>query len=885
MAETGQGTLAVDLDNTLAEQQVPFNPYSVGPPVLDILHKVRAEIAKGRHVICFTARAGSNDPGMWRTVRKWLDEQGLYGMRITNVKTPDISEIWDDRARQVLNGEVVKAASDHCTKNTCPNCGGVSTCRCSKPITNFTNELCPLCVVKKESSSPSAESDAGRGWLDDAAEEVRSWFRMPGKKQASDNRLVKLRLRRGECPDCGSLPTEAYKHAFGLDVTCSNSDCGRKWNQATMEDELRDKTKGVPCPKCESRDTFSKIMHEDTDMEESVKKCRACKHTWEPEATAKRASFKVKSLAPEDSDDRADVWSPADKTFYTMHVPDIHAHLAGREAEAVPIDAVWGGSETSPGFSEDRVVKADTNYPIVLDGYTEGEGFHGGLVDGRHRRIKLKRSGATHVNAIKLTPADIAALIAKARAAKQAASTESKQFQVALNKAVASGKVPHDMDFMVDDNGDTCIVNAGDWHDSDQIAASMELAREFFNNVIEENECGLHPGYSRVQPSSDAWRAGKKAASVVPTTGPSAIMHALKNIDLDAAEKQARAMIATGKVTKRDQGIKMLGIIDGMKRNELKPTDLMISKVPVLPPAFRPYGMMGNTYLPGVANELYGDLFKHIGLHRDTLNTLGEKGAVDSRRNMYDAVRALYGYGDPVSPKLHARGNVGYMKQITGPGSPKFSFAQRRMFSKTQDNVARGAITVAPHLDMNQIGIPREMAWDMLGSILQGRLARGGMSPMQAMDAVRTRSREATIALEQEVKERPFIYSRAPAWHQFNTIAGYGQLIDGDNIAISPYVTAGLNADFDGDTINLHVPVLPESVQEAKDKLLPDKMLFSIKNPDQVMAQPKHEQILGLFEPQRASAQNVHKFGSKQEALAAIRKGAVSYSDDIDFPD
>ena len=681
MADTGQGTLGVDLDGTLAEQQVPFNPYSVGPPVLTILHKVRAEIAKGRHVVCFTARASSNDTEMWRTVRAWLDEQGLYGMRITNTKTPDISEIWDDRARQVLNGEVVKAASAHCTKNTCPGCGSVSTCRCSKPITNFTEDLCDYCKMeaegkevgdlpwrkakKKASASPFAESDEGRG--------------LPYQEEEG----------------------AAFTHA------------GQRYDL--------------------------------------------------------NAALRATHAAP---------------------------------TEEVPVaDLAWMLEHDKPTDNE-RVDQADLKAPVLLAKH----GDKTAVVDGLHRLARAVRDKALTLPARWIDPKTL----------KQAA-----------------------------------------WDD-----AADEVR-----------------GWFRGPETKSA------STAVPPTTGPGAIMHALKNIDLDVLEKQAHALIATGKLTKRDQGIKMLGIIDGMKRNELKPTDLMITKVPVLPPAFRPYGMMGNTYLPGVANELYGDMFKHIGLHKETLQELGPKGAVATRRNMYDSVRALFGYGDPVSPKLQARGNVGYMKQITGPGSPKFSFAQRRMFSKTQDNVARGAITVAPHLNMNQIGIPKEMAWDMLHNIIQGRLARGGMSPMQALEAVRTRSREADIALQQEIKERPFIYSRAPAWHQFNTVAGYGQLIDGDNIAISPYVTAGLNADFDGDTINLHVPVLPESVQEAKDKLMPDKMLFSIKSPDQVMAQPKHEQILGLFESQRTPAKQVHKFGSKQEALAAIQKNAVSLSDDIDYPD
>tara|TARA_R110000824_G_scaffold148242_3_gene317870 strand:+ start:55425 stop:56348 length:924 start_codon:yes stop_codon:yes gene_type:complete len=45
-----------------------------------------------------------------------------------------------------------KTASHHCTKNTCPSCDDVMTCRCTTPKTNLTNDLCYDC---KEASNSS----------------------------------------------------------------------------------------------------------------------------------------------------------------------------------------------------------------------------------------------------------------------------------------------------------------------------------------------------------------------------------------------------------------------------------------------------------------------------------------------------------------------------------------------------------------------------------------------------------------------------------------------------------------------------------------------------------------------------------------------------------
>lgn len=117
--------------------------------------------------------------------------------------------------------------------------------------------------------------------------------------------------------------------------------------------------------------------------------------------------------------DNADVYDPRDKAFHTLHVPDIWEHTKGRPSENIPLKAIWGGDETSPGFDESRIGPADTNYPIILDGYSEGEGFTGGLVDGRHRKIKLQRAGDERANVVRLTPEDIATLVDAAKQKKQ----------------------------------------------------------------------------------------------------------------------------------------------------------------------------------------------------------------------------------------------------------------------------------------------------------------------------------------------------------------------------------------------------------------------------------------------------------------------------------
>ena len=456
-------------------------------------------------------------------------------------------------------------------------------------------------------------------------------------------------------------------------------------------------------------------------------------------------------------------------------------------------------------------------------------------------------------------------------AEKQAARDTSRDaFRTALNEAVAAGEVPHDIPFYV--QGDKCLVNAGDWHEEEQIEAAMTLARRYFKEVIEENECGLPAGFIPMSANQKACDAGRKlekeaagnklerlrirrgqcpmcggrakeggrehiececdscgfmftpgwaeeketadahskqasfdaaqvksaSVQVANRTGPHGILEALKALNLDDLEKQARADIASGKITKRDRGVKMLNALEGLRRNETRPEELMIKRVPVLPPAFRPFSFLGATYIPGDANELYQDLFKHRAVHEETLKTLGEGGAALTRTNLLNATRALYGYGEPVSPKLKERGPKGYLDQLLNDG-PKHSYVQRRMLSKPIDNVGRSVITVDPDLGLDEVSIPREMAWTLAGSKVHRRLSLMGMSPAEAIKAVKDRDAYATRALELEIKENPVLVSRAPAWHKFNAVGQFVKLHDGPHIAINPYITAGQGADFNGD--------------------------------------------------------------------------------------
>ena len=285
-----------------------------------------------------------------------------------------------------------------------------------------------------------------------------------------------------------------------------------------------------------------------------------------------------------------------------------------------------------------------------------------------------------------------------------------------------------------------------------------------------------------------------------PQTGPEAIEYALSQLTAEEINNRGKKILATGSRSKRSYGVKLLNIARGLERNNLRPSDYMISSVPVIPPKYRPFAAQGDTLIPGDANVLYKDLIDVRDAHDDEEKMFGKQNAGASRLALYDAVKSVYGYGEAVKPKTRAKGVEGFLKKITGSTS-KFSYVQSKMMAKTQDNVGRSTTIADPDLGIDEVGVPKDMAMTMYAPYVQRRLKGMGYKDAEALKAVKNRTDDAWRALQQECEVRPILYTRAPAWYRFNIVSGKVKLIDGSAIATNPIVQGSQSGDYDGNCI------------------------------------------------------------------------------------
>ena len=106
-----RGWIGVDLYGTLAHYDEWRGPDHIGEAIPEMLARVKVWISKGILVKIFTARASV--PSQIPAVHKWIEQQGLPELAVTNVKDYGMIQLWDDRAVQVIPNTGMRADGNY----------------------------------------------------------------------------------------------------------------------------------------------------------------------------------------------------------------------------------------------------------------------------------------------------------------------------------------------------------------------------------------------------------------------------------------------------------------------------------------------------------------------------------------------------------------------------------------------------------------------------------------------------------------------------------------------------------------------------------------------------------------------------------------------------
>lgn len=358
----------------------------------------------------------------------------------------------------------------------------------------------------------------------------------------------------------------------------------------------------------------------------------------------------------------------------------------------------------------------------------------------------------------------------------------------------------------------------------------------------------------------------------------------LNSINIDSKLEELKSTISSKKGADKDDSYKQIKALTALKDNGMKPGDAYMMKAfPVLPPKLRPIvpGAKGDLLISDI-NHVYKDLI----LAKEKLQEakdlgLPDKDIADMRTHMADAAGAVIGTRPPVSSALAAKQVKGIVNTITGT---KTGFFNGKVISRRLDFTGRGTAAPDPSLGMDEVGLPEEMMWSMYSPFVTKNLIKKGHSAIRAKEMVENKSSQAREELMIESKNRPVILNRAPSLHRFNMIAFNPKPVAGKTIQVNPFMEDGMNLDYDGDALQVHVPVTDGAVNDSKKMLLSNNVLGD-QNKNSILAYPKQEAMAGLYKATQTSASsgNVFKFKTTRDALAAYRRGEVKSSDNVEI--
>lgn len=356
----------------------------------------------------------------------------------------------------------------------------------------------------------------------------------------------------------------------------------------------------------------------------------------------------------------------------------------------------------------------------------------------------------------------------------------------------------------------------------------------------------------------------------------------LGKINIETKLSELRLKMQKAKGPDLDDVVKQIKYLEALKKENLTPQKAyMMTKVPVVPPIFRPIlpeKRDPSQLMVADANKLYS----HLLDTNDVLKTTAlESDRGKHRQMVFQAVGAVFGTHEAADEKLQKQEVKGFLQNIAGVGTPKGGFFQRKLMRRTQDVSGRGTAVPDGNLGMDEVGIPEQMLWQMLDKLIVARLVRQGYGALQARELVDKKAPVAREAMLQETKARPVLINRAPTLHRWSIISAYATPVKGKTIRVNPFIEKGMNLDYDGDTLQVHAPIQHGAIEDAKQMTM-SQLLLSDQQRNKLMAFPQHEAIIGFTLASKATpSANAKHFKTRDEALAAYRSGQLKLTDSI----
>jgi len=334
----------------------------------------------------------------------------------------------------------------------------------------------------------------------------------------------------------------------------------------------------------------------------------------------------------------------------------------------------------------------------------------------------------------------------------------------------------------------------------------------------------------------------------VAKMGAEAIKMLLEDIDIEQLSAHLHHQIAsTNSQQTRTKAIKRLKVVEAIRKSGNNPAWMVLDVIPVIPPDLRPLvPLEGGRYATSDLNDLY----RRVINRNNRLKRLIELRAPEvilrnEKRMLQEAVDALFDNGRHGRTVLGAGNRP--LKSLSDMLKGKQGRFRQNLLGKRVDYSGRSVIVVGPELKLHQCGLPKKMALELFEPFIIRELKdRGIASTIKAAKRCIAQGKEEVWdILEEVITDHPVLLNRAPTLHRLGIQAFEPVLIEGKAIRIHPLVCHAFNADFDGDQMAVHVPLMPAAQIEARLLMMSSTNIFSPANGRPIVT-PSQDIVLGI---------------------------------------
>src|SRR3990167_3773054 len=331
--------------------------------------------------------------------------------------------------------------------------------------------------------------------------------------------------------------------------------------------------------------------------------------------------------------------------------------------------------------------------------------------------------------------------------------------------------------------------------------------------------------------------------------GAEAVRQMLMDLDLEGEKQVLLEELATTKSElKPKKIIKRLKVVESFLESGNRPEWMILEVVPVIPPELRPLVPLdGGRFATSDLNDLY----RRVINRNNRLKRLMELRAPDiiirnEKRMLQEAVDALFDNGR--RGRVITGANKRPLKSLSDMLKGKQGRFRQNLLGKRVDYSARSVIVVGPELKLHQCGLPKKMALELFKPFIYSRLERYGLANTikAAKRMVEKERPEVWDILEEVIREHPVLLNRAPTLHRLGIQAFEPVLVEGKAIQLHPLVCTAYNADFDGDTMSVHVPLSLESQLESRVLMMSTNNILHPANGKPIIT-PSKDIVLGLY--------------------------------------